>query len=280
MGALLQLGRGCGGLRKKQWIRNAGLDAIPIKQCILKGETCLVHSPSIIWQIFSLKLVKTPVDGGSVHLYGYIAARDDLDPLLNYVVNISRDDPIIVEQGSLIEITGPKRSIDLSSSVLIEYDMRIKTGDREKDDLQLIDGAAIINELVTSAQPFTVRILGKYGAVDMNQLCMFHAVVAAVEVGISEVQSPFDLCISCFTSGFRDEIRLFNGVVGESRGFGSHVIAVLMDTCLDLKFKVGSGSCYSFEHCLSFKAMIHGCPSEELNIEFASVSVKVVWSTL
>jgi ABC-type microcin C transport system permease subunit YejB len=49
-------------------------------------------------QFFSFKLAKLFVDSGLVELYGYIAVRDGLDPLLNYVVNVSRDDPIIVEQ--------------------------------------------------------------------------------------------------------------------------------------------------------------------------------------
>jgi hypothetical protein len=49
-------------------------------------------------QILSLKVAKIPLDVGKIELYGYIAARDDLEPLLNYVVNVSRDDPIIVEQ--------------------------------------------------------------------------------------------------------------------------------------------------------------------------------------
>ena len=48
-------------------------------------------------QIFSLKLAEL-VDLGPVELYGYIAVRDYLDTLRNYVVNISRDDPIIVKQ--------------------------------------------------------------------------------------------------------------------------------------------------------------------------------------
>ena len=51
-----------------------------------------------MWQVFSIKLVKLPVDGGPVELYGYIAARDHVDSLLNYIVNISRDDPITVDQ--------------------------------------------------------------------------------------------------------------------------------------------------------------------------------------
>jgi len=54
--------------------------------------------PGNKWQVFSIKLVKLPVDGGPVELYGYIAARDHVDSLLNYIVNISRDDPITVDQ--------------------------------------------------------------------------------------------------------------------------------------------------------------------------------------
>jgi hypothetical protein len=49
-------------------------------------------------QIFFLRLARTPIGSGSAQLYGYIAARDDLDGLLNYVFNRSRDDPIIVQQ--------------------------------------------------------------------------------------------------------------------------------------------------------------------------------------
>jgi hypothetical protein len=56
-------------------------------------------------------------------------------------VNYSRDNPIGVQQGSLIEMTGPKRGIYMGSAVLIEFDIRIKTGVHEEEDLQLIDGA-------------------------------------------------------------------------------------------------------------------------------------------
>jgi hypothetical protein len=38
------------------------------------------------------------MNSGSVQLYGYIAARDDVDSMLNYVFHRTRDDPIIVQQ--------------------------------------------------------------------------------------------------------------------------------------------------------------------------------------
>lgn len=100
------------------------------KDCSLSDGTCTRHTQHSMLQIFSIKLAKVFGVDGSMELYGYIAARDLRDPLLNYIVNIGRDNPIIVEQGSIIEI-GPKRGIDLSRAVLVEYDMRIKTGDRK-----------------------------------------------------------------------------------------------------------------------------------------------------
>lgn len=80
----------------------ARLDAMMLsdtrKDCILMGGTCIRHRAHPILQIFSVKLAKTPVVNCSVELYGYIAARDRLDPLLNYIVNIGRDDSINVEE--------------------------------------------------------------------------------------------------------------------------------------------------------------------------------------
>ncbi|OEL27473.1 hypothetical protein BAE44_0011512 [Dichanthelium oligosanthes] len=76
--------------------------------CIIHHGVCMQHISTCMLQILSLELAGVPADRGSVELYGYVAARDDLDPLLNYVVNVSRDEPIVVELGSLIDMAGPK----------------------------------------------------------------------------------------------------------------------------------------------------------------------------
>jgi hypothetical protein len=111
-------------------------------------------------------------------------------------------------------MTGPKRGIDLFCNVLIEYDMRIKTGEHEKDDLQLIDGVCVVNELLTSSIPWTNRIVGDCGAIDITRMCVSEAFEATLEVAISEVQGSFDLCLLCYTSGIDEEIRLFDDVIG------------------------------------------------------------------
>jgi hypothetical protein len=70
----------------------------PSKKCFISNGTCLWHPPGHAFQFLSIKVAKIHVDGGPVALYGYIAVRDNLDPLLNYIIKYSRDDPIIVEQ--------------------------------------------------------------------------------------------------------------------------------------------------------------------------------------
>ncbi|XP_044947642.1 uncharacterized protein LOC123396966 [Hordeum vulgare subsp. vulgare] len=240
-------------------------------------------------QIFSLKLAKIPGNDGLVELYGYIAARDHVDKLLNYVINISRDDPIIVEQGhihtygSLISMGGgPKRGIDVADYALIEYDMRIKRGRQERDDLQLIDGASSLHYHGTWHRPFTYGISNDCGgAVDMTLACLCCAVETTVEVLISEVQSGFHMSLRCFTSGFNTEIRLFDGAVVGSCALKRSVVAVVEGSFMRLKFKVSTPSpgSESKRRC-TFKAKTHGHNTREIKTDFALISVKVTWSTL
>ncbi|WVZ78069.1 hypothetical protein U9M48_025834 [Paspalum notatum var. saurae] len=219
---------------------------------------------------------------GSVELYGYIAARDRLEPLLNYVVNFSRDDPIIVEQGSLINMAGPKRGIQLVDTTLIEYDMKIKTGKHEDEDLQLIDGVSFIDDMETcDRHVYTCRLRGDGGVVNLALSRLKHAVQATVEVAISQVRGKLIMQLGCFTSEIDEEIRIFDGAVVGSHGLRSSAVAVALDDHLDLRFKVAAEPCVPpAEHCCSFKASKHGHATEEIETGFALITVKVTWSTL
>nr|AWW05361.1 fertility-related ORF1 protein [Oryza meridionalis] len=249
--------------------------------CVIRSNgTCMSHVHCNMLQILSLELAKITLDGGSVELYGYIAVRDDLDPLLNYIVNCSRDDPIIVEQGSLINMEGPNRGIDMMDYALIEYDMRIKTGEQEKDDLQLIDGASMIGPGGLWNRPETICIPGDYGAVDITLSRFNCSAEATVEILISEVQSSFNLLLGCLTSDLDKEIRLFDGVISESRDLKRSVVAVTRDSFIDLKFEVGAFPSSFDQHYVSFKEKIHGYDTQEIKTDFALISVNVTWSTL
>ena len=94
----------------------------------------------------------------------------------------------------------------------------------------------------------------------------YYAVDATVEVVVSKVQSSFDLCVSYFTGGLHEEIRLFDGIVGSH--VLRHVIAVTVYGygCLDMKVKVGPVSCEE-EHCRSFKVMDDGYASQQIKTQ-------------
>ena len=68
----------------------------------------------------------------------------------------------LILQGSLIEMTGPERGIVLNCDVLFEFDMRIKNGEQDENDLQLIDGITEFYEMSMPGKPFTIRINGKW----------------------------------------------------------------------------------------------------------------------
>ncbi|CAL5043861.1 unnamed protein product [Urochloa decumbens] len=246
--------------------------------CYPDEENCMHHLPSPMIQIFSLRLAKTPVNSGPIQLYGYMAARDDRDGLLNYVFNRSRDYPFIVEQGSHMEMIGPKRGILMLSDVLMEFDMRIKTGEKEEDDLQLIDGVEHFSQRI-STSPFTLRFNGTCGAVDMELTLVDAGMEAKIEVVVSEVQRAFHLSLSSIVSYTEElkEFQLFHGTIGElvTRRY---VVVVPMETFMHLKFKVCEKGSGDAAHYCSFDSNYHGCVHRQIKFDMATILVKVTVS--
>uniref|UniRef100_A0A0E0M6J9 DUF6598 domain-containing protein n=1 Tax=Oryza punctata TaxID=4537 RepID=A0A0E0M6J9_ORYPU len=238
---------------------------------------CVMHEPCPMLQIFSLKLAKTSIDRGPIELYGYVAVRDLMDPLRNYVVRHSRDDTIAVKPGSLIEMTGPKRGIKFCSSALIEYDMRIKIGEQEDDDIQLIDGVlGIFDDLSKpSCKLFRSCIDGVGGAVDITVGLLPSAVEATFEVAISEVQSCFDLTVCSYAGGLSQQFKIFQGTIGESCGLRRSVVALMLDGMLHLRFIARRKGCKrDHEIACSIRGKKHGSSTHQLNTELASFLVK------
>ncbi|CAO2208495.1 unnamed protein product [Urochloa humidicola] len=241
------------------------------ENCVPHPENCMLHFPKDMLQVLSVRLVDTPASKGQ--MLNYVR-----DWMLNYVFNHSRDDPIIVQQDSLIQMTGPKRGIEMDPPVLIELDIRIKDGGLEDDDLGLIDGTVACT-LRKPWRPINHRIVGNGGTIDMNLALVEYAVEATIEVIISEVLRGLSLSLSSliYIEKEYEEIQLFQGTIDQPFSLKRFVVAVTMDTEMLLKFKMGKNL---VERCLSFKAKQHGCASQGMKLEFASVSVKVTWSTI
>jgi hypothetical protein len=178
-------------------------------------------------------------------------------------------------------MASPKRGIDFCGNILIEYDMKIKRGEQEKHDLQLIDGASVLGfKGSRDCHVFTNRIHGDYGAIDITASGLEDAVEATIEVLLSDVQSGFNLCLSCFPSGLKEEIMIFDGAVSESCSLKRSVISVVVGSWLSFKFKVGSESSGSVERQCCFRANNHGISTQNLRTDLALISVNVTWSAL
>jgi hypothetical protein len=211
-----------------------------------------------------------------------LLAPNEIKYLVSDVSSISYEVLIALNlQGSLIEMTGPKRCIALFSDVLLEFDMRIKNGERGEDDVQLIEGALEFKGLFMQWEPAEVRIGDSCGAVDMSFALVNDAVTAIVEVFISEVKNGFDLSLSSIVHFVKvpEEFQLFAGTVRESCDLRKFVIAVTIDSVMRLKFLVGhKGSNGNIVHNCSFKAKLNGQVTRQIILDFASIYVKVTWA--
>jgi len=222
-------------------------------------------------QIFSVKLARLPrpvaATAGPVELYGFMAIRDLMDPLRNYVFNRTREDPFVIQDlrsDPFIYLSGPKRGIYLQCRVLVEYDMKIKRGDDTgDDDLPLIDGAATFSELTFIHGAITNRIKGDCGArVDIARSLLHEAVEATVQVWVTDsggnASSGLDLSITGFVGRIPQEIKIFRGTIGDLCDVKRFVVAVRLNSVLILHFKVpalGADPVCKF----AVTAVAHGC---------------------
>ncbi|KAL6888839.1 hypothetical protein ACP4OV_009865 [Aristida adscensionis] len=263
------------------------------KDCWPNFPACRRHNGCAMMQVFSLKLAN-PVDfmpSGPVHLYGFMAVRDLLHPLRNYIFHRPRDDPLVLYPHSndpsslLIQMAGPKRGIYLQSRALIEFDIKIKSlGQDIDEDSELIDGAATISELTPFHGVYTQRIRGYRGAaVDISLALLRHAVEARIQVGISKLpMQGICLTILCFVSGLPEGIKLFDSLVDKPGDLNSLVVAVMFNTPLILHFHVkqAAGSDQVHRRYCAFPAKAHGYNRHSLPLDFADIRLQVAWANL
>jgi len=266
----------------------------PTDICHPCWTVCRQHVGCAMMQIFSLKLSKLPsgaaaaaaAGGGPIQLYGFMAVRDLLDPLRNYVFNYSRDDPFIIHDlhsDPFVYLSGPRRGIYLDCRVLVEYDIRIKRGQTRQEDLPVIDGAATFSELTYIRGAITNRISGDSGgSMDIARALFRNSVEATVEVWVSNLGrcvSGLDLFITGFVGRIPEEIKIFRGSIGDLCVVKRFVVAVRLNSVLFLLFKVpafGTDPICRF----AFRAVAHGCISGYRELNSCTVDVKVTWSNL
>ncbi|KAL6647557.1 hypothetical protein ACP70R_014994 [Stipagrostis hirtigluma subsp. patula] len=232
---------------------------------------------------------------GHAKIFGFFAARDQAEPLRNYVYRHEIDDyeAVSVKQKmgmARLSLTSPARGICITSHVLLEFKLCIRSDDPPEDDPKgdtLIEGCTEFSNLLKSDSFVqTGRLYGERCGLDLKFLVLINAVQATVYVEVLRAPTcGLNLKLYAKTSGFSDVIRLFQGVAEIGHRFSS-VVAVMRHSHLDLCIKgssIDKGlsqlSCAEWKG--SFDSCYHGTADKSVNLDdFTTISVKVTWKAV
>ncbi|CAM0954760.1 unnamed protein product [Alopecurus aequalis] len=178
--------------------------------------------------------------GDPMLVYGFMAVRDDVEPLRNYVFNLTQENPCEVKPDSpMLPLMCPARGMSVFFDSMIEYALKVKvnggdvTGD---EDGVLIDGCIQFSEEgIRRDRKLKSRIDGPFGPVDMEYAFIRHGIESVVEMALIPKYFVGDrVKITAFTSGYPDPILLYDGCVRERVKFSS-VVAVSLGGQLKIK---------------------------------------------
>ncbi|XP_012700489.1 uncharacterized protein LOC101765380 [Setaria italica] len=239
---------------------------------------------------------------GPARIFGFIAARDEIEPLRNYVYRrqISNCESVPVKRNTgvaRLSLTSPARVISMVARALIEFELYVRTKDRPEDEPKddcLIEGCTEFTNLISSVSYVEHRRLyGNNCALDVKFAVLINAVEARIDVEVlrlGDIASGINLKVYAKTSGFREVIRLFEDAAPKPGAVMSFVVAVETHNYLDLYIEGSPGNnpvlgqkeeqvSRSWWKC-SFGSSYH-CMEEEVAElgNFGEVSVKVNWKS-
>ncbi|PVH63095.1 hypothetical protein PAHAL_3G472500 [Panicum hallii] len=236
---------------------------------------------------------------GPAKIFGFVAARDTIEPLRNYVyrreINSSEDEYGVAR----LSLTSPARVISMASRALIEFELRVRTEGRPDEDEPngdcLIEGCTeLTNMLASDSFIEHRRLYGDNCALDVKFAVLINAVEARVDIkvlSLGAIASGINLKVYGKTSGFSEVIRLFEGASPKPGVVMSFAVAVdthnYLDVCIEgssednpvLGRKEKKPASRSWWKC-SFGSDYHDMDKEVAELgEFAVVSVNVNWKS-
>lgn len=249
-----------------------------------------------------LQLIDVKVAGyrhswpGRAKIFGFIAARDRLEPLRNYVYRREVDNCESVQVNwktgvARLSLSSPTRVISMMPSALIEFELHALSEDETEGDKEslIIEGCTELHTMWASESFIEhERLYGEKCALDVKYAVLFGAVEARVSIKVltRAPTSGMDLKLYARTSGFGDVIRLYRGALPPVDVKMNFAVAVKMQGYLDL-YMEGSWKddsvvppklllCSSWER--SFQSSYHGTSDDVVKLgDFAVISVNVTW---
>ncbi|CAN6343467.1 unnamed protein product [Urochloa humidicola] len=235
---------------------------------------------------------------GRAKIFGFVAARDTIKPLRNYVYRCGIDnyETVSVKRKTgvaRLSLISPIRVIEMSSRALIEFELHaLAEDDTNGDDGPIIEGCTELYNMFESKSFIEHRhMYSERCALDIKYMVLINAVEARVEVKVlrlGAIDGGVNMRLLAKASGFSEVIRLFRGPAPKPGDMMSFAIAVETHSGFDLyiegfprdKHTVGRKPVpYSSWKC-GFASSYHRTDEEVAELgEFASVSVKVTWKS-
>ncbi|CAN6361434.1 unnamed protein product [Urochloa humidicola] len=235
---------------------------------------------------------------GRAKIFGFVAARDTIEPLRNYVYKCGIDncETVSVKRKTgvaRLPLLSPIRVIEMSSRALIEFELHaLAEDDTNGDGGPIIEGCTELYNMFESKSFIEHRrMYSERCALDIKYMVLINAVEARVEVKVlrlGAIDGGVNMRLLAKTSGFSEVIQLFRGAAPEPGDVMSFVIAVETHSGFDLyiegfprdKHTVGQKPVpYSWWKC-GFASSYHRTDEEVAELgEFATVSVKVTWKS-
>jgi len=262
---------------------------------------CQCH-PMHLFQLVDIKIAGYRHDQpGRANISGFVAMRDTVKPLLNYVYkrDVNNCEAISVNRKTgvaRLSLTSPARVISMVNRVLIEFELCVRTDalpeDKPKGEC-LIEGCTEFTDFHESKSNVQHRrMYGERCALDVKYMMLINAVEARVELKVlhlGAIAGGVNMKLLAKTSGFDEVIRLFRGAAPEPHSIMTFVVAAERRKNLDLYIEaaprddpfVGKEKSMSCSwQVYSFQPGFHGTDEEEVKLgEFAELSLKVIWKS-
>ncbi|XP_037412205.1 uncharacterized protein LOC119275459 [Triticum dicoccoides] len=196
------------------------------------------RTPQQMLQFFSMRL---PSSGLSypISVYGILAVRDDLDQRRNYLFNCPRDTAVeIVNQESFdLPLCSPCRGIYVLDEALLEVDLWVKKEGNGSADKHILSAYA---EIEVRAN-FDIMLGGRIPGVDCNLDLKYMIIARSIEAVVqvyAEVDHPHHVKFTALSTGYDDEIVLFDDKISGSVKLFQHIVAVKRNENLDVLLRV------------------------------------------
>lgn len=226
-------------------------------------------------QFFSLSFAGKFLCSKSMSVYGFLAIRDDIDYLRNYVFCRSREDAYVIRPDSPdLPLISPVRGMSSLAPVIVEYSIKVKNNDMDDNgagDSEIIDGCfRYVPGNPYCNQKVKPRIYGPFGPMDMRFMYISTAVEATIDVKVKWAAKGYNLkAVSAFTSRQHHRVLLYDGasLVTPNDGpsacvvVASYVVAVELGGELKLVVDISiednlAGERHRYEHTTEAKQAV------------------------